>query len=196
MISDPIIALLDVVAILDDLGLTYAIGGSVASSVFGEPRASADADLIVELSEPQLAALIGRLNSTYYVSEEAARDAIRRHSSFNVIHLESMYKVDLFVASNAQLDREQLRRRVRIALATDPEATAFVTAPENLILRKLDWFRQSGETSDRQWRDVLGILKVQAGSLDTTYLEQHADASGLRALLERAVEETTPEDDR
>jgi hypothetical protein len=195
VISDPLIALLDVVAILDDLGLSYAIGGSVASSVFGEPRASADADLIVELSEAQLAGLVGRLEGAYYVSEDAARDAVRRHACFNIIHLESMYKVDLFVAGATQLDREQLRRRVRITLPTDPAATAFVTAPENLVLRKLDWYRQSNETSDRQWRDVLGILKVQAGSLDTTYLERHADAAGLRALLERALQQATPDND-
>ena len=85
VISDPLIALLDVIGILDDLGLSYAIGGSVASSVHGEPRASADADLIVELPEAQLSALVARLEGAYYVSEDAAREAIRRHSSFNII---------------------------------------------------------------------------------------------------------------
>ena len=173
-------AYLDVIAILDDLQLPYAIGGSVASSVFGEPRASADADLIVDLPEAQLGALVARLEGAYYVSEDAARDAVRRHSSFNIIHLDSMYKVDLFVAGPSEMDREQLRRKVRVALTTGPDTDAFVTAAENLVLRKLDWDRQSGETSDRQWRDVLGILKVQAGSLDTSYLLRNADNAGLR----------------
>lgn len=195
MISDPLSALLDVVGILDELELPYAVGGSVASSVFGEPRASADADLIVQMSEAQLGKLLASLEGSYYVSEDAARDAVRRHSSFNVIHLESMYKVDVFVAGPSQLDQEQLRRKVRIALTTEPNTSAFVTAAENLVLRKLDWFRQSGETSDRQWRDVLGILKVQAGALDMTYLLRSADDTGLRDLLDRALDQATLDDE-
>lgn len=78
VISDPLSALLDLIEILDDLGISYAIGGSVASSVYGEPRASADADLIVEISEARLGALVARLEGAYYVSEDAARDAVRR----------------------------------------------------------------------------------------------------------------------
>ena len=195
MISDPLVALLDGVAILDELRLPYAIGGSVASSVFGEPRASADADIIVELSEAQLAPLVNRLEGAYHVSEDAALDAVRRHSSFNIIHLDSMYKVDLFVAGPSEMDREQLRRRVRISLTTKPDTAAFVTAAENLVLRKLDWYRQSGETSDRQWRDVLGILKVQADSLDKDSLLRNADNAGLRELLDRAIEQSTADRD-
>ncbi len=193
MITDPLTALLEVIRIVEDLQLPYAVGGSVASSIHGEPRASADADLIVEVSEAQLGALVNRLLEAYYVSEDAARDAVRRRSSFNVIHLDSMYKVDIFVAGASKLDREQLRRRVRIALTTAPQFDAYVTAAENLVLRKLDWFRQSGETSDRQWRDVLGILKVQAGALDMDYLVRSAEDSGLRNLLDRALRESTPD---
>jgi hypothetical protein len=88
LISDPLSALLDVVGILDDLELPYAVGGSVASSVFGEPRASADADVLVELPEARLSACVARLEGAYYVSEDAAREAVRQHSSFNIIHLE------------------------------------------------------------------------------------------------------------
>ena len=195
MISDPLSALLDVVGILDDLEIPYAVGGSVASSVFGEPRASADADLIADISQAQLRGLLARLEGAYYVSEDAARDAAKRHSSFNIIHLDSMYKVDIFVAGPSQMDREQLRRKVRVALTAAPDTDAFVTAAENLIVRKLDWFRQSGETSDRQWRDVLGILKVQAGALDMSYLRRNAEDAGLQALFDRALQESTPEDD-
>jgi hypothetical protein len=191
VISDPLSALLEVVGILEDLQIPYAIGGSVASSVFGEPRASADADLIAEISEAQMSALVARLEGAYYVSEDAARDAIRRHASFNIIHLDTMYKVDIFVAGPSHMDREQLRRKVRVVLTTAPDTSAFVTAAENLVLRKLDWFRQSGETSDRQWRDVLGILKVQAGLLDMSYLLSNAQGAGLRDLLDRALEQAT-----
>ena len=115
-------------------------------------------------------------------------------SSFNVIHLASMYKVDIFVAGPSQMDREQLRRKVRITLTNDPDIDAFVTAAENLVVRKLDWYRQTGETSERHWRDVLGILKVQAAALDVEYLRQLGRASGLEELLERAIRESTPDD--
>jgi hypothetical protein len=187
MISDPIAALLEVVRVLEDLGLDYAIGGSVASSVFGEPRASADADLLVELAERDVPGLLEKLAEAFYVSDDAAREAVRRRSAFNVIHLRSMYKIDLFVAGSGPLDREQLRRREEIVIAREPESRAYVTAPENIVLRKLDWYRTGGEISDQQWRDVQGVLKVQAETIDLAYLQALADRVGLSVLLGRAL---------
>ncbi len=185
MSGSPLLALLETVRALEELGLEYAIGGSVASSVFGEPRASADADLIVAATEAELPALLAKLEPTFYVSEDAARDAVRRHSSFNAIHLASTYKIDVFVAGADLLDREQLARRLLLELA--PGSAAYVTAPENIVLRKLDWYRQGGEVSDQQWRDVLGVLKVQAPTIDLGYLRAQATLVGLPHLLERAL---------
>lgn len=195
MVSDPIRALLAVVGILEELQLPYAIGGSVASSVFGEPRASADADLIVELAEQRLPELASRLEGGFYISEDAARDAIRRQSSFNIIHLESMYKIDMFVASSSTLDREQLSRRVQVDLTLEPRCSAYVTAAENVVLRKLDWYRQGSGISDQQWRDVLGVLKVQGSALDVDYLRRIAEEADLTALLERALAESGRSED-
>ncbi len=189
MTVDPIAALLEVVRILEELNLPYAIGGSVASSVFGEPRASADADLIVEIAESQVSELVAKMEQTFYISEDAARDAVRLRSSFNVIHLESMYKVDMFVAGPDLLDREQLRRREEIVIARDPECRAYVTSAENVVLRKLDWYRAGGEVSDQQWRDVLGVLKVQGSAIDRGYLADVARRVALSHLLARALRE-------
>lgn len=188
MSADVISALLEVAQILEGLGLGYAVGGSVASSVFGEPRASADADVIVDLREADVSALVARLETSFYVSEDAARDAVRRHSSFNAIHLDSSYKVDLFVASADVLDREQLARRILIELSRG--APAYVTAPENVVLRKLDWYRRGGGVSDQQWRDVLGVLKIQAQTIDVEYMSATAAQVGLSELLERALGES------
>lgn len=190
MSSDPLDALLETVHILEDLGLLYAVGGSVASSVFGEPRATADADILVDLTPSQLPALVAKLEPLFYVSEEAARDAVRRRSSFNAIHLDSTYKIDVFVAGADPLDRAQLARRIRINLSRDPGSGAYVTAPENLVLRKLDWYRRAAGVSDRQWRDVLGVLKVQAMTIDVSYLRTEASQVGLSELLERALLES------
>jgi hypothetical protein len=187
MSPDPLGALLEVVHILEELGIEYAVGGSVASSVFGEPRASADADIIVGLTEVTLPALVARLEPRFYVSEDAARDAVRRRSSFNAIHFDSTYKIDLFVAAGDLLDREQLARRMRLDLSSDPGSGAYVTAPENLVLRKLDWYRRAGGVSDQQWRDVLGVLKVQAPTIDVAYLRDRAGQVGLSDLLEGAL---------
>lgn len=189
MSSDPIGALLEVVSILETLGLHYAIGGSVASSVFGEPRASADADMIVELAEPRLPELLSKMQADFYISEEAARAAISRKSSFNVIHLHSMYKVDIFVAGASKLDREQLSRRVRLEFIREPPRSAYVTAAENVVLRKLDWYQQGAGVSDQQWRDVLGVLKVQGTALDLAYLRRIAADTGLDDLLARVLTE-------
>ncbi len=194
VVSDPIAALLDIVGHLDELDIAYAIGGSVASSVHGEPRASADADLIARLRPDQLDRLLARIEKTYYASQEAAHEAIRRHSSFNIIHLESMYKIDIFVAGSGRMDTEQLQRRIHISLRGDDNSGAYITAAENLILRKLDWFRQTGGASDKQWRDVLGMVKVQGKTLDLKYLQEAAQDADLSKLLDRALAECQDDD--
>lgn len=190
MSSDPVDVLLEVVRIFEELGLLYAIGGSVASSVFGEPRATADADILVALTQSHVPALVAKLEPSFYVSEEAARDAVRRGSSFNAIHLDSTYKVDVFVAGSDPLDRGQLARRIRLNLSRAPGSGAYITAPENLVLRKLDWYQRAAGVSDRQWRDVLGVLKVQATTIDIAYLRTEAGQVGLSELLEKALLES------
>jgi len=186
--NDIVRALASVVDALDALGRTYRVGGSVASSALGVPRSTLDVDIVCELRDEDVASFVAALRAAYYVDEDMVRDAIRRRASFNVVHLDTMMKVDVFVARGGAYDRVALSRVVRKALDESARAYDLATA-EDIVLRKLEWYRLGNEISQRQWRDVIGVLQVQRGSLDRAYLEHWARELGLEALLERAMRE-------
>ncbi|HUX76945.1 MAG TPA: hypothetical protein VMY40_09940 [Anaerolineae bacterium] len=190
MLSEPIAVTLLVIEALDTLGVPYLIGGSLASAVHGVARATADTDLVADLRPEHARPLAQALNDAFYVDAESIQDAIRRRSSFNVIHLDTMFKVDVFVRKQRPFDQAQFERRVAQVVATDPERTAHVASPEDTVLAKLEWFRLGGEVSDRQWRDVLGVLKVQGERLDLVYLRRWAAALRIADLLEQALAQT------
>jgi hypothetical protein len=187
--SDPVLVLLRVTELLERIGTPYFLGGSLASSLLGEPRSTLDIDLVVVLRSDEAPALVRELAPEFYVDEGAVRDAIRRRGAFNAIHQSTVLKVDFFVLGEDSFDREQLARRVSFPLLDASGRSVFVSSAEDLILRKLDWYRQGGGVSDRQWRDVAGILKVQAKRLDLAYLRRWAESLGLTVLLERALDE-------
>lgn len=171
---------------LDDLGVHYVIGGSVASSLVGEPRSTIDIDIAVRLEPDSLDLLLLKVRPTFYVPENDAARAVRERDSFNLIHNDAALKVDLFVLGDGLLDVNQLERRVRVQVPTDPPAELWITSPEDQVLRKLDWYRQGGEVSDRQLRDVIAILRINEQQLDHGYLAATAEATGLSALLSSA----------
>ena len=193
MLPEPVAVTLLVIRALDALDVPYLIGGSLASAVHGVARATVDTDLVADLRPEHAQPLAQALADAFYVDVESIQDAIRRHSSFNVIHLEMMFKVDVFVRKQRPFDQAQFDRRVAQVIATEPERTAYVASAEDTVLAKLEWFRMGGEVSERQWRDVLGVLKVQGERLDRDYLRRWAAALRVSDLLERVLIEAGQE---
>jgi hypothetical protein len=179
-------ALLPVVRSLDRHGVRYMIGGSVASSALGVARATLDVDLVADLRDHQVEPFAADLVSGYYVDVDMIHEAIRRRGSFNVVHLATMIKVDVFVLKHTPYDRTAFDRASTIRLDEEEDRLFSLASPEDVILHKLMWFRMGGEVADRQWRDVIGVLRVQAERLDWAYLEKWAMEIGVSDLLERA----------
>jgi hypothetical protein len=177
--------LLEVTRVLEDLDVPYVVGGSLASSLHGIPRSTQDADLVAALQTGHIKSFIGRVEGSFYVSPERVEAAVRRRASFNLIHLKTMIKVDLFVFSETPLARQEMARRQVLPIPGEPEAHLHVASPEDTILQKLLWYRKGGGVSERQWNDILGVIKVQGRALDLGYLREWAERSGIEDLLTR-----------
>jgi hypothetical protein len=172
------------------LQVPYYIGGSIASSAYGIARATLDVDIVANLRIHHVQPLVNILEAGYYLDEAVIIEAIRRHSSFNLIHLETMLKVDVFISKSEPYHREIFQRIRQDSLDEDlPNLKFYLASPEDVILSKLDWFRLGGKTSERQWNDILGVLKVQKELLDLFYLKKWAVALGISDLLEKALSE-------
>lgn len=170
---------------LDSLGIGYFLGGSLASSIQGEPRATNDIDFVVDLCAEQVTTLEAALGPDFDVDVESLREAARRKSSWNIFHLPSATKVDLFILRESEFDRSEFSRRQRVELL--PGESLSVKSPEDTVLRKLLWFRQGGETSSTQWRDIVQVLRVSGASLDRSYLQGWALRLAVDDLLARAL---------
>jgi hypothetical protein len=177
-----------VASLLEGLRVDYAVVGSLATSLHGIPRSTQDADVLAALEERHVPFLLAGLAGDFYADDERVRQGVANRSSFNVIHLGTMFKIDLFVSGDEAFSRSELARRQRVTLELDEERTVEIwfASAEDALLHKLSWYRIGGETSDRQWGDVLGVLRVQGSDLDPEYLDRWSEELGVADLLERA----------
>lgn len=184
---DPIETALAIGRVLEALNIPYTVGGSIASSFAGEPRATVDIDIVAEIHDGHVDALVSAVSGTFYVDAGALRRAVRARSSANLIHQATQLKVDLFVAGGTPLDRRQIARRLAVDLGDG--RLLYVHPPEDILLQKLRWYRLGGEVSDRQWRDIAAIVRVQGRRLQSEYLREGARVLAVSDLLERALTE-------
>jgi hypothetical protein len=184
---DPGAITLLVAEVLDALEIPYFVCGSLASIVHGMIRTTLDVDIVADIRAPHVAPFVRALDELFYVDGEAIRSAVRTRASFNILHRATMFKVDVFPSRGTAFEQSELERRSREVLATDPDRAAFIATAEDTVLSKLMWFRKGNEVSERQWRDVLGIIKTQQERLDLPYLRRWAVDLGIDDLLERAL---------
>lgn len=189
MNDDPIAVIFLVIAALEKIGIKYLIGGSFASSIYGEPRATRDADVLADIRAEHAQPLCELLKSEFNISNEAILGAIKHRSSFNVIHYQSLFKVDIFVPKDRRFEEQEFQRRSLQLMARNPDKQAYVASAEDVILAKLEWYQQGNLVSDQQWRDVTGIFKANQGRLDLQYLRQMADELGVLDLLQKLIQD-------
>jgi hypothetical protein len=169
------------IATLEQLGIPYAIVGSFASGAWGESRFTQDIDILIDVDAGQVKSLCDAFaGPEFYVSEAAAREAVRRQGQFNVIHPASGNKIDFMIAGSAGWVTTQLQRRRRIPIFADQDAD--VAAPEDVILGKLLYYREGG--SEKHLRDITGILKISGSSLDRDYVARMAAQLGVADMWE------------
>lgn len=176
---------LALVKILDNLGIPYMVGGSMACIVWGEPRFTQDVDFVVALKPIHVAPFVFALGEDWYWDQSTIEDAIRLRSSFNLIHLGQMVKVDVFVPEESSFNASKWTRVLQAPLVDSGQELG-ITSPEDILLQKLIWFRKGGEVSEQQWRDVKSLIRVRGEQLDYAYLDHWAHQLDLQDLLLRA----------
>ncbi|MGE3172759.1 MAG: hypothetical protein AB7O97_09035 [Planctomycetota bacterium] len=186
--GDPLAVAQAVATAFEQAGIRYILGGSLASTAHGEPRTTLDVDFAADLDPAGFERWAPRIEPEFLVDSEWALDEIRRRGSFQMLHRTAIVRVDVFVPewTGMHLWKWQHRRRMTLH-ATAPGID--VTSAEGIVVQKLLWYRDGGGVSERQWRDVLGVLKAQRTGLDRSAVRSQSERLGLVELFERAERE-------
>ena len=191
----PLSVLSQVTATLKQLNISYVLVGSFASSIHGMYRSTADIDILADIHTEQIRPLFDVLKQSFYVDEHAMRDAVAHGRSFNAIHFDSVFKVDIFIARTDEFALTQLNRRELRKISPEKDEAVYVATAEDTVLAKLQWYRTGHETSNTQWNDVLGVLGTSHSSLDLEYMHTWAGKLGIGDLLQKALDDVQEESD-
>lgn len=174
----------EIVARLEAQGIPYMLVGSVAALAYGRSRSTQDFDVVIEANVPTLRALVRSLpEERYYASEEAAMEALRYETQFNVIDMVTGWKADLIPRKRRPFSEAEFGRRSRVEVLGVP---TFVASPEDTIVAKLEWAKAGGG-SERQLEDVRELTRLRGAELDREYIERWVHALGLAEMWAAAL---------
>ena len=176
---------------MEQEGITYVLVGSMASSRHGMYRSTADIDFLADIKPQQVLPLLKALENNFDIDEDEVRLAVAERRSFNAIHFDSVFKIDIFIPKADDFAQKQLERRQLRKIAPDIDQEVYVATAEDMILAKLRWYRAGGEVSGNQWNDVLGILGANRSGLDQDYLREWAEKLNVQDLFQNAVAEVS-----
>lgn len=186
-------ALQRLIEALRSLQIPFMIGGSLASSIHGVARATVDVDLVAGIYPMQAGPLAAALSRDFYADVQIIQSALQAGRGFNIIHVATSYKFDIFPVGNDPFYQSQFERRTpkQISLGGESVLEAEVATAEDTVLAKLAWYRLGGEVSERQWNDIRGVMAVQGAHLDLDYMRRWSSHLRVEDLLDAAVKEST-----
>ena len=178
---------------LERTGIAYMVGGSYASSAHGKPRSTNDIDVVLRIDESMIDAFFSEFEQDYMVSKPTIEQALQSDEwfrSFQIINYASLLRVDCFVPVSEPFAASEFARRRRIHIY--PGLEVWVSSPEDIVIRKLQWFVLGGSKSDKQWNDIVGVLEARSGILDDAYLDLWSGTLGVKSLLNDARSQVVP----